>query len=56
MNTEQQLIDSLSEIDGINATNIFDVINHFVNNGILTEDEIKVHLKSTHSNISDWSF
>lgn len=55
-NTEQELIDSLKEVDGIVANNIFDIINHFVNNNLLTEGEIKTHLKNTFSDISDWSF
>ena len=34
----------------------FDVINHFVNSNLMTEIEIKTHLKNTFSDISDWSF
>ena len=60
--TEKQLWEYYSD-DTITHNNINDLINHWLNvvqftdNGnLLTEQELKNHLKTIYPNITDWSF
>ena len=60
--TEKQLWEYYSD-DTITHNNINDLINHWLNvvqftdNGnLLTEQELKNHLKTIYPDITDWSF
>jgi len=61
--TEQQLWEYYSD-DTITHNNINDLINDWLNvlqftdndGNLLTEQELKNYLKTTYSNITDWSF
>ena len=61
--TEQQLWEHYSD-DTITHNNINDLINDLLNvlqftdndGNLLTEQELKNYLKTTYTNITDWSF
>tara|TARA_A100001391_G_C5017176_1_gene264795 strand:- start:766 stop:963 length:198 start_codon:yes stop_codon:yes gene_type:complete len=61
--TEQQLWEHYSD-DTITHNNINDLINDWLNvlqftdndGNLLTEQELKNYLKTTYTNITDWSF
>ena len=53
INTEQKAL-KVMKPDG--SMTIQDIINHFINNSILTEEECKNKIKSSFPDVTNWSF